>query len=305
MYGENRTGSPRTFPPHVVPVAVSGILRVMPELPEVETIRRQLLPLLTRQRIVSARVTRSRAVRAHSSPEEFIALVSNQSIVDLRRRGKALLILLDNDSSILIRLGMSGRLSVTDAAAPPIPHTHVVITFANGSELRFIDPRTFGQMAVVAGHDPDRMLELGHYGVEPLDAAFTPQVLGELLAGTQMLIQAAMMDQTKIAGIGKIYADEACFLAGISPLRKAGSLTPDEVTRLHAAIRQVLELAIANRGTSTIDAAYRDAEGRKGGFQMQLYVYQRTRQPCRRCGTLIEHRPFQGRRMHFCPRCQH
>lgn len=230
--------------------------------------------------------------------------MTQRRILDLRRRGKVLLLLLDNDSSILVRLGMSGRLSVHEADTPPAPHTHVILTFANGAELRFIDPRTFGQMAVVTGHDPARMRELGHYGIEPLDEAFTPQALGEMLAGKAMLIQAALMNQTKIAGIGKIYADEACFLAGISPLRTAGSLTSEEIARLHAAIRQVLEQAIADRGTSTLDAAYRDAAGRKGGFQTKLNVYQRAQQPCRRCGTLIEYRPFQGRRMHFCPQCQ-
>ncbi len=276
----------------------------MPELPEVETIRRQLLPCLQDLTIVAVRVTRARAVRAHRSPAEFSELVTHRRILDIHRRGKALLVLLDNDTSLLVRLGMSGRLCVDEASVPPLPHTHVALTLSNGTELRFIDPRTFGQMAVVVGHDPDRMLELGHYGLEPLSDVFTPRALGEMLAGKKMLIQAALMDQTKIAGIGKIYADEACFLAGVSPLRQAGSLSADEITRLHAAIRQVLELAIQNRGTSTLDAAYRDAKGQQGGHQMQLYVYQRTHQPCRVCGTLIQHRPFQGRRMHFCPHCQ-
>jgi len=276
----------------------------MPELPEVETIRRQILPLVREHTILSARVTRARAVRAHRSAEEFTQLAAGHRILDVRRRGKALLMLLENDSAVLIRLGMSGRVNVVSAEAPLAPHTHVVLTLSNGSELRFIDPRTFGQMAVVVGHDPDRMVELGHYGVEPLDDAFTPEVLQRLLAGKHMLIEAALMDQTKIAGIGKIYADEACFLAGISPLRKAGSLHAGEVQRLHAAIRTVLEQSIDARGTSSADAAYRDADGNKGGFQQQLHVYQRENQPCRVCGTLIEHRPFQGRRMHFCPHCQ-
>lgn len=276
----------------------------MPELPEVETIRRQIAPFVLNAEITAVRVTRARAIRAHRSSAEFITLVSHHRIVDTRRRGKALLLLLDNDSAILVRLGMSGRLTVTDPDTPPATHTHVVLALSNGKELRFIDPRTFGQMAVVTGHDPDRMLELGHYGVEPLDDAFTPAALREILAGKQMLIQAALMDQTKIAGIGKIYADEACFLARIHPERKAGSLDADEVTRLHAAIRDVLNRAIDSRGTSTLDAAYRDAGGEKGGFQQHLHVYQRQGQPCRVCGTLIEYSPFQGRRMHFCPQCQ-
>jgi formamidopyrimidine-DNA glycosylase len=148
------------------------------------------------------------------------------------------------------------------------------------------------------------MIELGHYGLEPLGDAFTPAALRETLSGRSALIQAVLMDQTKIAGIGKIYADEACFLAHIHPERAACSLTEDEIASLHAAIRDVLTQAVAARGTSTQDAAYRDAAGEVGGFQHHLHVYQRAGHPCRDCGTLIAYRPFQGRRMHFCPRCQ-
>lgn len=250
------------------------------------------------------RVTRARAVRAHGSPEDFIRLLRQAEITDIIRRGKALLFLLDNGRALLARLGMSGRLKTAAPAVPLEPHTHVVITLSGGVELRYIDPRTFGQMAVVEGHDPDRMIELGHYGVEPLSEAFTPEVLRRALAGKSALVQAVLMDQTKIAGIGKIYADEACFLAGIHPERSACTLTDDEIVRLHAAICDVLAKAIAARGTSSQDAAYRDANGNVGGFQAHLHVYQRNGHPCRVCGTPIEYRPFQGRRMHFCPRCQ-
>jgi len=276
----------------------------MPELPEVETIRRQILPVTRQLTIVAGQVTRARAVRAHRSPEEFLALIIQRRILDIIRRGKVLLFLLDNDTSLLVRLGMSGRLGVAEACLPSLPHTHVQLTLSNGTELRFIDPRTFGQMAVVNGHDPDRMAELGHYGLEPLSEAFTSQALAQALAGKKQLIQAVLMDQTKIAGLGKIYADEACFLASVSPLRTAASLNTEDIARLHAAIRQVLEQSISARGTSTLDAAYRDANGNKGDFQAKLYVYQRAQQSCRVCGTLIEQRPLQGRRMHFCPRCQ-
>jgi len=276
----------------------------MPELPEVETIRRQVLPLVKGQQIIAARVGRARAVRAHCCPEEFIALVTGHSILDVRRRGKALLFLLDGETSMLVRLGMSGQVVACDATAPVAAHTHVVLSLENGRELRYIDPRTFGQVAVVEGHDPDRMTEFAHYGCEPLDDAFTVAALHAVLAGKHALVQAVLMDQTKIAGIGKIYADEACFLAGINPLRMASSLSDDETKRLHAAIRDVLSRAVAARGTSAQDAAYRDADGSLGEFQNQLHVYQRANQPCRQCGTLVEYRPFQGRRMHFCPHCQ-
>jgi len=276
----------------------------MPELPEVETIRRQLHPQVVGRRIKDVRVCHPRAVRAHVSSDEFIRLLGHAVIFDIIRRGKALLFLLDNERSLLARLGMSGRLVTADPASTPALHTHVFLDLDGGVQLRYIDPRTFGQVAVVEGHDPDRMIELGHYGLEPLGDAFTPTTLGDALRGKSSLIQTVLMDQTKIAGIGKIYADEACFLASIHPQRKADSLTGEEITRLHAAIRDVLAKAIAARGTSIQDAAYRDAAGDLGGFQHHLHVYQRAGSPCRSCGTPIEYRPFQGRRMHFCPKCQ-
>lgn len=262
------------------------------------------MPLVRGQQISYVRVTRMRAIRAHRAPDDFIALVIDRTILDVRRRGKALLLPLDNDRSILIRLGMSGQLVVTDPQAPLIPHTHVVLGLANEKELRYIDPRTFGQMAVVDGHEPDRMIELGHYGCEPLDKAFTPDVLRAAMAGKKALVQAVLMDQSKVVGIGKIYADESCFLAAIDPRRTADSLTSLEIDKLHAAIRDVLTRAIAARGTSGLDGAYRDADGSLGDFQHSLHVYQRAGLPCRVCGTLVEYRPFQGRRMHFCPHCQ-
>ncbi|HOS43552.1 MAG TPA: bifunctional DNA-formamidopyrimidine glycosylase/DNA-(apurinic or apyrimidinic site) lyase, partial [Armatimonadota bacterium] len=279
-------------------------LSIMPELPEVETIRRQLAPSLTGQRIRAVRVTRSRAIRAHATADGFRALLLGRTILALHRRGKALLLLLDGDRSLLVRLGMSGQLALAHADTPVVPHTHVVLELSDGRELRYIDPRTFGQMAVVAGHDPAAMRELAHYGPEPLDEAFTVEHLAGVMAGKGTSVEAVLMDQTQVVGIGKIYADESCFLAGVDPRRAARSLTRDEVTRLHAAVRDVLARAIACRGTSGQDSAYRDAHGELGDFQCHLTVYQRAGQPCRVCGTLIEYRPFQGRRVHFCPHCQ-
>lgn len=260
--------------------------------------------MVSQQRICAAHVTRARAVRAHRSPEEFIALITGRMITEARRRGKVLLFPLDHDCSLLIRLGMSGQVVVTPADAPVLPHTHVVLELASGHELRYIDPRTFGQVAVVDGHDPDRMIELGHYGVEPLGDAFTPATLQRAFQGKKAFIQSVLMDQTVVVGIGKIYADESCFLAGIDPRRQADSITQEETVHLHAAIRDVLTRSIAARGTSGHDKAYKDATGHLGSFQDFLNVYQRENQPCRRCGTLVEYRPLQGRRMHFCPQCQ-
>ena len=276
----------------------------MPELPEVETIRRQILPLLRDRVVKKAQVLRARAVRAHKSPEEFIAAISGRTILDVTRRGKVLLFPLDNHTTLLARLGMSGQLHISSAEIPLLAHTYVILSFDKATELRYIDPRTFGQMAVVAGHDPYQMEELSHYGIEPLSDEFTSELLKSLLAGKKALLQCVLMDQRFVVGIGKIYADEACFLAGIDPRRSAASLNELEVSRLHEAIRNVLFRAVAARGTSGADGAYRDADGSLGAFQEQLNVYQRVGKACRSCGTPIEFRPLQGRRMHFCPHCQ-
>lgn len=276
----------------------------MPELPEVETLRRQLAPVLAGHGIRHVSVHRPRAVRSHPAPDEFVRLLTGRTILEVRRRGKALLMPLEDGQSLLARLGMSGRLLVVAPTAPCLPHTHVILTLTTGMALRFVDPRTFGEMAVVAGQDPAHLPELAHYGPEPLEEEFTVSYLQRALAHKRPLVQAVLMDQRQVVGIGNIYADEACFLAGIHPERAAGSLTADEVARLHAAIQAVLTQAIAYRGTSSLDQAYRDVNGQVGEYQHQLHVYQRANRPCRVCGTLIEYRPFQGRRLHFCPHCQ-
>jgi formamidopyrimidine-DNA glycosylase len=275
----------------------------VPELPEVETIRRQLAPELTGHTVVAARVARARLVRAHACAADFTCAVVGRRILAVTRRGKALLLPLDDGHTLLIRLGMSGQVLLAAPGDPLRPHTHIIFTLDDGRELRFVDPRTFGQAAIIAGHDPAQMAELAHYGAEPLADDFTPAVLRTVLRGTPP-VEAAIMDQTRVVGVGKIYADEACFHAGIDPRRSAKDITDAEVVRLHAAIREVLSNAILARGTSFADAAYRDARGALGGFQQQIYVYGRSGQPCRVCATPIETAPLQGRRMHYCPKCQ-
>jgi len=287
-----------------IPAANRGYALPMPELPEVETIRRQLAPVVRGRMVTGVEVTRDRAIRAHGTRAAFIVAITGRTLHDACRRGKVLLFPLDNNRTLLTRLGMSGQLQVNRPDEQRLPHTHVVLSLSSGWEMRYIDPRTFGQMAVVEGHDPEQISELGHYGIEPLSDDFTPDVLRQAMAGKTALVQAVLMDQTKVVGIGKIYADEACFLAGIDPRRAAASLSNGEIVSLHAALRDVLTRAIDARGTSGADSAYRDSAGSLGTFQQQLHVYQRVNQPCHVCGTLVEYHPFQGRRMHFCPRCQ-
>ncbi|MEI6519548.1 MAG: bifunctional DNA-formamidopyrimidine glycosylase/DNA-(apurinic or apyrimidinic site) lyase [bacterium] len=276
----------------------------MPELPEVETIRRQITPHITGKKITEVITGRDRAIRENSSPEEFIGMIQGARIVESLRRGKVIVLTLSNGNSILFRLGMSGRVYLAPTESPLLNHTHVRILLSDHNELRFVDPRTFGSVTAVTGTDILTLPTLEHYGCEPFDKNFTPEKLREVLNTTKVPLQAALMDQSKVTGIGKIYADEVCFQAKLPPLKPAYSLTDEEIIRLHTAIHEILAAAISARGTSNRDASYRDADGNHGTYQNQLKVYQRENKPCRECGELINYKPFAGRRIHYCPNCQ-
>jgi formamidopyrimidine-DNA glycosylase len=276
----------------------------MPELPEVETIRRQISPHIIGKSVIDVITGRDRAIRENSSPEEFISMIKGAKIIDSTRRGKVIILVLNNGNSVLFRLGMSGRVYLAPADSAVILHTHVRILLSDNNELRFVDPRTFGSVTVVKGTEILCLPTLEHYGCEPFEASFTPEKLREVLSPTKIPLQAALMDQSKVTGIGKIYADEVCFHAKLPPLKPANSLTDEEIIRLHAAIHDILAAAIAARGTSNRDASYRDADGNHGTYQHQLKVYQRENQPCRECGEQIQFKPFSGRRIHYCPNCQ-
>jgi formamidopyrimidine-DNA glycosylase len=276
----------------------------MPELPEVETIRRQISPYITGKKITDVITGRDRAIRENNSAEEFINMIRGAKIVESLRRGKVIILILSNGNSILFRLGMSGRVYLAPTDSPLLIHTHVRILLSDHNELRFVDPRTFGSVTAVTGTDVLSLPTLEHYGCEPFDKDFTPEKLREVLNTTKIPLQAALMDQSKVTGIGKIYADEVCFQAQLPPLKPANSLTVDEINRLYAAIHDILAAAILARGTSNRDASYRDADGNHGEYQHQLNVYQRENKPCRKCGETISYKPFAGRRIHYCPNCQ-
>jgi formamidopyrimidine-DNA glycosylase len=200
---------------------------------------------------------------------------------------------------------MSGVMRVVPAKEPREKHLAGVIELSNRKEIRYIDMRQFGLMVARPGHEVDAMPEFAHYGPEPLSAAFTAEYLREALAKRSAALAVALMDQGLVAGIGKIYADEILFRAGIRPTRKAGTLTRPLVRRLWQAIRDTLEEAVACGGTSAEDETYRDVYGLAGRFQDRLMVYQRTGEACRVCRTAIRRqRMTGGRGMHWCPKCQ-
>ena len=266
----------------------------MPELPEVETVRRTLLPHVRGRRITRVEV-HDRRLR-EPVPESFASRLEGQRVVDVRRRGKFLLADLDDGGVWLVHLGMSGRLCV-GAPPPGAAHVHVRVLFDLGKELYFQDPRRFGMMRVDAG-EPELVL-----GPDPLVDGLDGAVLWGLTRRcSRQRIKTLLMDQRRIAGLGNIYANEALFRARIRPGRRAGRLRRAEATALAAAVRETLEEALTAGGSSLLD--YRDAEGRAGGFQLRFRVYDRAGLPCVNCATAIRHQVTAARSSYYCPSCQ-
>ena len=270
----------------------------MPELPEVETYARDLAAVLPGRRFAGARVLWPNQT-PRNDPEALGARLRGQVIRAVGRRGKHLVAPLSRDW-LVVHLKMSGRLRIVPAAEPPDPHAHVVFGLEGGDELRFHDPRKFGRVYVL--DDPAPLL--GRLGPEPLDEAFTEDLLTARLAGRRGRLKPLLLDQAVLAGLGNIYVDEALWAARLHPLRRAGTLTAAERSRLHAAIRHVLARAVELRGTSFSAAGYRDLTGNPGEMQGTLAVFRRTGQPCSRCGAPIARLVVAARGTHVCPRCQ-
>ncbi|MDN5361341.1 MAG: formamidopyrimidine-DNA glycosylase [Moorella sp. (in: firmicutes)] len=273
----------------------------MPELPEVETIKRTLSPYIQGQRIARVAIHHPGVIAA-PDPDSFTRLLTGREIFGLGRRGKYLLLHLAGEYCLLAHLRMTGRLVLVDEAAPLEPHTHVVFTLAGGSTLRWVDTRRFGRLYLVKEGEVENTAGVGELGPEPLDPSFDAPALAAILAGRRRPLKQVLLDQRLVAGLGNIYADEALFAAGLDPRRPAASLNLEEVASLHGAMRAVLEQGIANRGTSIRD--YVDGSGRQGSNQEHLQVYGRTGRPCPHCGQPLERVRLGGRSTHFCPRCQ-
>jgi len=279
----------------------------MPELPEVETVRRGLLPVLENQ-VLSAVDRRCDRLRA-PFPADFVRRLTGRRVTALTRRAKYLLIHLDNETVLIVHLGMSGRMIVT-AGEPPIlgRHDHVVFLTASGVTVVFNDPRRFGLMtlsdkASLAAHPL-----LADLGPEPLEDAFIPSVLSNRLSGRSGPIKPVLLDQTVVAGLGNIYVCESLYEARILPTRPASSLSLAEIRRLTASIKDVLRRAIAAGGSSLRDFAGTDGE--LGYFQHTFAVYGREGEPCPKCAAATRpaetvHRIVQaGRSTFYCPRHQ-
>lgn len=273
----------------------------MPELPEVETVKRTLNRLVAGRTIERASVMLDRIIQRPKDPELFCALLQGQTIRGLERRGKFLRFLLD-DYVLVSHLRMEGRYGVYAAGDEVEKHTHVIFRFTDGAELRYKDVRQFGTMHLFPAGEELRQPPLAKLGLEPLDASFTLRAFRALLEKRQTKIKPLLLNQECIAGIGNIYADESLFLAGIHPEREASSLTPAEWKRLYEAIVTTLQEAVDAGGSSI--KSYVNGQGEMGMFQQQLKVYGRKGEPCCRCGREIEKLVVGGRGTHICPRCQ-
>ena len=280
----------------------------MPELPEVETVARDLRPRLVGATIVGARTSWARTLRTHDSLA-FADAVAGRTVESVERRAKQLVIGLTGDAALTIHLKMTGQLFVVPANAPDDPYVRLVLELADGRELRFRDIRKFGKVGLY-GRDPvsgELVAEVGGaavfaaIGPEPLADEFTVREFRRRLRRRKGRLKPLLLDQSFVAGVGNIYADESLWRSRLHPLRSASSLRPPDERRLYKAVRAVLSEAIERRGSSIDDYTAPDGDG---SMQERLDVYQRTGEACRRCGRPVRRVVVGARSTHFCSWCQ-
>jgi len=277
----------------------------VPELPEVETVRRGLADRFVGRLIEHVFVGRPRSVR-RTSADEVRARLTGTTAIAAERRGKYLLCPLDSGDVMMVHLRMSGQLLVDRVGSPRPPHTHVALQLAGGDELRFVDPRTFGEVVVYdPTAEPTVVPDVRSLGVDPIADDLTLGELRRILRSTKRAVKAVLLDQHLVAGIGNIYGDEILHRSGISPIRPADRVSPAQAARLNAAIHQVLTEAIAAGGSTLSDAQYVDLMGEGGSFQHSHLVYGRSGDPCLSCGRgRIVSRMVGGRTTCWCRVCQ-
>jgi formamidopyrimidine-DNA glycosylase len=273
----------------------------VPELPEVESVRRQLAPLLEGRRLARVEITDERLTRP-LAPGEVARSLEGERVAAVDRRGKYLILRFESGRALLVHLRMTGSLqhgrrgTLGDDA-----YRRAVVRLDDGSDVAYRDVRRFGTWALLErGEEVDYLA--ARLGAEPLSRSFSAVRLGERLAGRRAPLKAAILDQRTIAGVGNIYADEALWYAQLHPLRDAGGLGEAEIAALHRGIRKALQLGIRRQGSTLRD--YRLPDGASGGMQHEFRVYGRDGEPCPRCGTPIEKIRVGGRGTHYCPRCQ-
>ena len=272
----------------------------MPEMPEVEQVRKTLLPHIKDKTIKAVQVDLARLIK-YPQPQAFIDGLVGSKITDVGRRGKYLVLQIGDEKQLIVHLRMTGSLVAQGSEAPAPAYAKIKFELSDGVTMWFCDIRTFGTLYLVTNHD----VYISGYetlGPEPLSPGFTVDYLQNCVLKSKKPVKSLILEQTVIAGLGNIYADESLILAGILPQRTASTLTAEEVEKLHSAINSVIAKGIANRGTTFRD--YKDGEGNKGDNQNSLLAYGRHGQPCKLCGTLLEKTKVGGRGTSYCPLCQ-
>lgn len=273
----------------------------MPELPEVETVRRTLEPCCQGEKIVELHLLHPDVLLGGSLAEVKKAILGKK-ILGISRQGKYLIVNLEENLHLVLHLRMTGRFVLAEAEDPIVKHTHVIFKLSNGKELRFIDIRRFGRVELVRTENLTQVSGLRTLGPEPLSEEFNLEYFKAGLKKANRNIKALILDQTFIAGLGNIYADEALFQAKINPSRLAKDIKETEAAHLHNAIKSVIAKAIEARGTTFRD--YVDGRGEKGSFQNLLKAYGKGGTPCVDCGVILEKSRVAGRGTVFCPHCQ-
>jgi formamidopyrimidine-DNA glycosylase len=276
----------------------------VPELPEVETVRLGLDRWVTGRRIERVEVMHPRAVRRHlPGPVDFAAALAGRTVTAVRRRGKYLWLPLDDDAAIVGHLGMSGQMLLQPVGTPDEIHLRIRFRFDDdGPELRFVDQRTFGGLAISPG-GAVLPAEIAHIALDPVDPSFVDDRFVDALRRKRTGVKRALLDQTLVSGVGNIYADESLWRARLHWARPTGTLSGPESRTLLTHVRDVLNEAIGQGGTS-FDALYVNVNGESGYFDRSLAVYGRGGQPCPRCGAPVRRDPFMNRSSYSCPRCQ-
>lgn len=273
----------------------------MPELPEVETIKRELKPMVINKKIRSCKVLRGDVI-AYPKPQEFCKSITGERIIKVSRKAKYLFFGLTNNKNIIFHFRLSGTISLRNSRAKPERFTRVIIR-VNGHQLFFNEPRVLGRIYLVSGTRKLPILKgLYELGLEPISKNFDLTYMRGKLRGRKAKIKALLLDQSICAGVGNIYSDEALFLAGIRPLRRAYRITINETGKLVKALKDVIRKGVDNYGTSVAD--YHRTDGKDGNFQRFLHVYGREYKPCKVCGAKIILKKLGNRSTRFCPKCQ-
>lgn len=277
----------------------------MPELPEVETVRRRLAPSLEGRTFTSVEIADPRLTRP-LDPQEVAAELTGERVALVDRRGKYLIVRFESGRALLVHLRMTGSflhsaVSSSQGSLPADPHRRAVVTLDDGSDVAYRDVRRFGTWLLLEREEVDEYVD-ARVGREPLEDAYRARHLAERLAGRRAPVKAALLDQRTVAGVGNIYADEALWRARVHPLRPAESLGVDEVKAVYRGVREALRAGIRRQGSTLRD--YRLPNGEQGGAQHEFKVYGRAGEPCDRCGTPIDKIRVAGRGTWYCPACQ-